>query len=84
MILHKGTIKRIHVNQHHLRANRKDGGKRPVITVQTSKGPVYADHVDIKGESSLVFRPEKPLSCGARIWIETRAEVHCVRKQKGK
>lgn len=81
MTLPKNTIKRIHVNQHHLRANRKDGGNRPVLTIQTSKGPVYADHVDIKGASSLVFRPEKPLSCGARIWIETHARVDYTRRR---
>lgn len=75
MLLKAGTIKRLHVNQHHLRANRKDGGKRPVFTIQTTKGPYYGHHVDIKGPSQLVARPDKPLSCGARIWIETRAEV---------
>ena len=81
MTLPKNNIKRIHVNQHHLRANRKDGGNRPVFTIQTSKGPVYADHVDIKGESSLVFQPEKPLPCGARIWVETRAQVNYTRRK---
>jgi hypothetical protein len=74
-------IKRIHVNQKNLRANRKDGGHRPLITIQTSAGPVYADHVDIKGVSALVSRPDKPLPCGARIWIETRAQVNYTRRK---
>lgn len=81
MKLPKNRIKRIHVNQKNLRANRKDGGHRPLITIQTSDGPRYADHVDIKGVSALVSRPDKPLACGARIWIETRAEVRYVRKR---
>ena len=81
MKLPKNRIKRIHVNQKNLRANREDGGHRPLITIQTSRGPVYADHVDIKGTSALVCRPDKPLPCGARIWIETRAEVNYVRKR---
>jgi hypothetical protein len=24
----------------------------------------------------VVYRPERPLSCGARVWLETDAEVH--------
>ncbi len=75
MKLNKGTIKRIHVSQVNLRANRKDGGNRPLFTIQTSKGPVYASHVDIRGKSALVGSENKPLKCGARIWIETTAEV---------
>ena len=72
--LRKGTIKRIHVNQANLRANRKDAGTRPVFSVRTSKGVVWGHEVDIRGTSKLIH-PDKPLSCGARIWIETRAEV---------
>lgn len=75
MKLRKGIIKRIHVSQVNLRANRKDGGTRPLFTIQTSAGPVYASHVDIHGKSELVGSPNKPLKCGARVWIETLAEV---------
>ncbi len=75
MKLRKGIIKRIHVSQVNLRANRKDGGDRPLFTIQTSTGPVYASHVDIRGKSELVGSPNKPLKCGARVWIETIAEV---------
>jgi hypothetical protein len=27
--------------------------------------------VEILGSSKLVYRPDKPLSCGAKVWIET-------------
>lgn len=68
-------IKRIHVNQHQIRANLKDGGRRPVITVKTSKSNTYGHEVKILGESRVIYSPDKPLSCGARVWIETQAEV---------
>lgn len=68
-------LKKIHVNQHHIIANRKDGGSRPPITIKTYKSNTYAYNVEILGPSKLVYRPDKPLSCGARLWIETRAEV---------
>lgn len=74
-IIPAGTIKRIHVSQVNLRANRKDNGTRPLFTIQTSKGPLYANHVEIKGKTALVDSTHKPLKCGARVWIETRAAV---------
>lgn len=67
--------KRIHVNQHNIRANKKDGGDRPVLTVKTYKSNTYGHEVEILGPSKLVYSPEKPLSCGARVWIETEADV---------
>jgi hypothetical protein len=65
----------IHVNQHVVRANAKNGTKDPVLTVKTYKDNKYAHEVEIKGESKVVYSPDKPLSCGARVWIETQAEV---------
>lgn len=72
--IRRDIVKRIHVIQANLRANRKDGGNRPVFTIQTSSGPIRARKVEIIGKSTLVNSP-KPLKCGARVWIETRAEV---------
>ena len=66
---------RIHVNQHHIKANAKDGGNRPVLTVKDYKQNRTCDRVVIHGPSELVYSPDKPLSCGARVWIETEAEV---------
>jgi hypothetical protein len=68
-------IKRIHVNQHHIRANGKDGGDRPVITVKNYKENIKCNEVEILGSSKVVYSPNKPLSCGAKVWIETEAEV---------
>jgi hypothetical protein len=67
--------KRIHINQHHIRANRKDGSRRPVISVKTYKTNDYGSAVEIKGDSKVVYSPDKPLSCGATVWIETDADV---------
>ena len=60
---------------HKIRANKKHGTKEPVITVKTYKTNTYAHEVEILGESKVVYSPDKPLSCGARVWIETNAEV---------
>lgn len=69
----------IHVNQHAIRRNIKAEVKEPVLTVKTYKSNTYAHEVMIKGESRIVYSPEKPLSCGARVWIETQAEVEVIK-----
>jgi hypothetical protein len=65
----------IHVNQHRIRSNLKKGLKDPVLTVKTYNSNQYAYEVDIRGPSKIVYSPDKPLSCGARVWIETEARV---------
>jgi hypothetical protein len=65
----------IHVNQHEIKANAKNGTDNPVLTVKTYKTNTYAHEVLIKGDSKIVYSADKPLSCGARVWIETQAEV---------
>jgi hypothetical protein len=67
----------IHVNQHRIKANRKHGTDDPVITVKTCKTNRHARSVQINGPSRLVYSPDKPLQCGARVWLETQAEVIC-------
>ena len=67
-----GTIKRIHVDRRVMAHNLKYHTSKPPITVQTSRGSVKAQRVDIQGHSRMVY-PGKQLSCGARVWVETRA-----------
>lgn len=74
-IIRKGLIKRIHVDKHVIRRNHKNGENEPAITVQTSSGPRKAHMVDVLGPSRMIYRPDKPLSCGARVWLETTASV---------
>jgi hypothetical protein len=65
----------IHVNQHAVRANAKTGRRDPVLTVKTYKSNTYAHEVEIDGPAKVVYSPDKPLSCGARVWIETTSVV---------
>jgi hypothetical protein len=69
----------IHVNQHAIRRNIQAEVKEPVLTVKTYKSNVYAHEVDIKGPSRLVYSPDKALSCGARVWLETESEVEIIK-----
>lgn len=71
--IRSGLLKRIHVDQHRIRANTKDGTNLPVVTVQARGGPYKGHCVDIHGKSMVVYGD--PLSCGARVWVETRAAV---------
>ncbi|CAB4125720.1 hypothetical protein UFOVP58_209 [uncultured Caudovirales phage] len=70
---------RIHVNQHVVKSNSKTGANEPVLTVKSYKSNIYAHEVLIHGESKVVYSPDKPLSCGAKVWIETEAEVEILK-----
>lgn len=67
----------IHVNQHNIKANAK-GAHLPVLTVKNYKGNVKVNAVTINGPSRVVYSPDKPLSCGAKVWIETYSPVEVV------
>lgn len=67
--------KKIHINQHKIRSNKKNNIEEPVITVKTSKSNNYAKEVEILGKSKLLYKPNNPLSCGAKVWIETNEKV---------
>lgn len=70
----------IHVNRHKINANaRAQADREPVLTVKTYKETRYAREVRINGPSSVVYSPDKPLACGARVWIETEADVEVIR-----
>jgi len=60
---------------HKIRSNKKHGTNEPVITVKTYKSNTYGHEVEILGNSKVVYSPDNPLSCGARVWIETDSEV---------
>ena len=70
--------KYIHVNQHVIKANTKHNKNDPVLTVKTYKSNDYGHEVEIDGPCKVVYRPNKPLSCGARVWIETKSEVKII------
>ena len=76
-------MKRIHIHQGKIRSNNKHGRNEPVITVKTYKENTqtvvisneYYHEVEILGSSKVIYSPDKPLPCGAKVWIETNAEV---------
>lgn len=79
----------IHINQHVIRRNTKTGERNPVITCKTYKTNYYADKVIIKDKdgdevATIIYSPDKPLSCGARVWIETKNEIEFITNKNGK
>ena len=77
----KKKKKYIHVNQHVIRANKKNNTNDPVITIKQGKSNIYCHEVNILGPSRVVYGGnEKPLlSCGARVVIETEAKVEVIK-----
>jgi hypothetical protein len=71
-------IKRIHVNQHTVRSNTKSDKRMPPLSVKTYNSNTLCYEVTILGPSKVVYRPDNPLSCGAKVWIETEVEVEMV------
>jgi hypothetical protein len=70
----------IHVNQHKIKSNTKNGVNEPVLTCKTYKSNDYAHEVVILDKDGfeaarVVYSPDNPLSCGARVWIETNNEI---------
>ncbi len=69
--------KTVHVNRNNLRDNHKNQKtKKKVASVkQGSKNLATGHEIEIHGPCRIVYRPEKPHSCGATVWIETIAAV---------
>ena len=65
----------IHINQHVIRRNSKTGERNPGVTVKTYKSNDYGNEVVVLGPCNIKYSPDKPLSCGAKVWIETQSEV---------
>ena len=75
----------IHVNQHIIKSNRKKGEAEPVLTCKTYKSNTYAHEAIIRDAdgnevAKVIYRPDKPLSCGAHVWIETQLNVETIKK----
>ena len=65
----------IHVNQHKIRSNLKNGTNEPVITVKTGRENQYCRSVTVDGPCEVLqSSDDKPiLSCGARVVIVTES-----------
>lgn len=73
-------LTRIHISQPAMRANLKDGADRPIITCKTYRENRYGHTAEILDDRGKVvarvrYEPTRPLSCGARCWIECEGEV---------
>jgi hypothetical protein len=79
----------IHVNQHVIRRNQKTGERAAPITIRVGRKTQrtnVAIIVDADGGqvAKIVYSPDKPLSCGARVWIETGLEVVAIEDTSSK
>ena len=71
----------IHVNQHVIRANKKNGTNDPVITIKQGSKNTYCHEVEILGPSKITYGGnDKPLlNCGARVVIETESNIDIIK-----
>lgn len=60
----------IHVNKPQIDRNRKQKTNQPVITVRQGSRKTYCHLAEIKGSCRVVYQPDNPLPCGAKVWIE--------------
>ena len=68
-----------HINQHHIRKNIKlpPEERLPVVTSKTYKENNYFNNAELvckdtgKVVAKVVYSPDKPLSCGSRLFILT-------------
>ena len=72
-------LSRIHVNQHVIKANAKGCCVDPPLTVKDYKSNRKAFEAEIVVDgrvvAKVVYRPDAPLPCGAKCWVETEYEV---------
>jgi hypothetical protein len=71
-------MKIIHINRNIIQANAKHKKQDPVCRVEENGVVTYCMEVDIKGPSRMVYSPDKPRSCGAKLWIETDADIEMI------
>lgn len=62
----------VHVNQHVIKYNAKTGASLPSLTIKhPAEGTLYG--YEVRGRGSIIdanARDRRPLSCGARVWME--------------
>ncbi len=67
--------KRISVNKYKIVHNLKYPEDIQPPRIQEGKDITYGIAASIMGPSTLVYHPDDPLKCGARVWLETKAEI---------
>lgn len=72
----------VHVNRNKIRANKNKSKqhREPVLSIKQGRHNTYASQVEIPGPCRIVYQPDKPLACGAQVWIETWCpELHLIK-----
>lgn len=69
----------IHVNSNVIKANAKHGDRASPLTLRDGRNKVVARGQEILIQTDppvlVRYEPDDTLSCGARVWIETEAEI---------
>ena len=65
----------IHINKNLIQQNEKRSTRFPVCRVEINGKIWYGSKVDILGPSKMIYSPDKPRKCGAKLWIETDSDV---------
>lgn len=69
-------LTRIHVRRDVIAKDKKTGTVGKAIGVETAGKPKrYGRRVRVIGRIDFIYRPDKPLRCGARAWAETYGKV---------
>ena len=73
----------IHVNQHKIRSNGTTGRREPVLSCKTYKSNDYCHEIAISVPgvgcvAKVIYSPDKPLPCGAKVWLETNQDIECI------
>ncbi|MGK7894149.1 MAG: helix-turn-helix domain-containing protein [Xenococcus sp. (in: cyanobacteria)] len=65
----KKTI--VHINSNKIKQNIKKSSeeREPVIAIKGTTN-TYVHQLEIPAPCRVVYQPDKPLSCGAKVWIE--------------
>lgn len=64
-----------------IRANQRTGARVAVLLIEHGAVPLNAHQAELLTPDGqvpcawIVYRPDRPLSCGARVWVETSLDV---------
>lgn len=71
-------MKIIHINRNIIQQNAKRGETNPICRIEENGKVQYCMEIIINGPSRMVYRPDKPRPCGAKLWIETDADCELI------
>ena len=65
----KKTI--VHINSNTIKRNKyKAKSQRESVIAIKGANKCYVNHLEIPAPCRIVYEPDKPLPCGAKVWIE--------------